>query len=723
MTLLALLTSSVACATMLAAYLGYDSVNTRRQLESRLATLANIVGQNSTAALLFDDRAAAIEVLGALGAERSVVSACLYGQSEKLFAEYRRQAGTEACPVEFRGSGAGVPGFVTVRRRVERGGDVAGTLVLKADLREIAEQWRRMLEIAGILLLVALAVGGIAGSLLQRRISKPVRALAGAMHEVTEHHHFGARVTVEGSDEIAQLGNGFNTMLAELEKRAAENAEFAEQLRLQALNDDLTGLPNRRLLADRLSHALDGARRRGHEVALLYIDLDGFKLVNDSLGHAIGDLLLRQVAGRLRSRVRQSDTLARLGGDEFAVVVSGNGVREQAGMAAGALLEVLAPLFTVGEHEIAISASIGMSVFPEMGATPMELLQQADSAMYAAKRQGKSRMMAFSDQLGAEIRERQKLETELRTAIARGEIRAWYQPEFDVATRELVRFEALARWVHPTLGMVSPGKFIPIAEETGLIVPLGNFVMELACREAMRWNGTAGIAMQVAVNVSSLQLMRETFVEEVAEILDRTGLDPHLLQIELTESVTVNGAARVGAAMRELAELGVSLAIDDFGTGYSCLSYLPKLPFDALKIDRSFVNELGQRSEVDAMVHSLVTLAHNFGMRVIAEGVETEEQMALITELGCNEVQGFLLGKPTSAPDAYLDRTAGEHLRVVREKAGGNRMPAAACVSALGGGGPQASGEEGVDEELVGSAAQSAAEEGGSDWDPPVALR
>ncbi len=727
MTLLALLTSSVASATLMAAYLGYDSVNTRRQLESRLSTLANIVGQNSAAALLFEDRAAAIEVLGALEAEPAVVVACLYGQSDRLFAEYQRRPGVHDCAIEFRGRVAAAPGFVTVSRRVERGGDAAGTLVLKADLREIAERWRRMLEITGILLLVALAVGGTAGSLLQRRISKPVRALAAAMHEVTEQHHFGARVTVQGSDEIAQLGNGFNAMLAELEKRAAEKAEFAQQLRLQALNDDLTGLPNRRLLADRLSHALDGARRRGHEVALLYIDLDGFKLVNDSLGHAIGDLLLRQVAGRLRSRVRQSDTLARLGGDEFAVVVSGKGVREQAGIAAGALLEVLPPPFSVGEHEIAISASIGMSVFPEMGATPMELLQQADSAMYAAKRQGKSRMMAFSDELGAEIRERLKLETDLRTAIAHGEIRAWYQPEFDVMTRELVRFEALARWVHPKLGMVSPGKFIPIAEETGLIVQLGDYMMELACREAMRWKGITGRGMQVAVNVSSLQLMRETFVEEVAEILGRTGLDPHLLQIELTESVTVNGAARVESAMQELAELGVSLAIDDFGTGYSCLSYLPKLPFDALKIDRSFVNELGLRSEVDAMVHSLVTLAHNFGMRVIAEGVETEEQMALITELGCNEVQGFLLGKPTSVQEVYLDKPAGNQPSFVSEEGGGweggNRRPVAACVSVLGGGGAQASGEEGVNEELVGSAAQNTAEERGRDRDPPVALR
>jgi diguanylate cyclase (GGDEF)-like protein len=654
MTILALLASSVASATLMASFLGFDSVNAHRQLESRLSTLANIVGQNSAAALLFDDRSAAIEVLGALAAERSVVSACLYGTSGTLFVEYQRGPGTESCAAQFVKGMAATRGFVTVSRQVEHGGDPAGTLVLRADLKEIAQRWRQMLETTGLLLLGALAVGGVAGSLMQRKISQPVQALAAAMHEVTERHNFGARVATGGGDEIGRLGNGFNTMLAELEKRATEKTAFEAQLKHQALNDDLTGLPNRRLLADRLTHALDMARRTGHEAALLYIDLDGFKLVNDSLGHAVGDQLLRQVAERLRTRVRSSDTLARLGGDEFAVVVSGDKVRDQASLAAAALLTTLAPPFRVEEHEITIGASIGMSVFPENGTTPMELLQQADGAMYAAKRTGKNRLMAFSQEIGASIRERLRLETELRHAIAGGDIRAFYQPEFDVETRELVRFEALARWIHPTLGSVSPGKFIPIAEETGLIVALGHQMMEMACREAAVWQAIAGRAVQVAVNVSSLQLMRESFVEEVAGILSKTGLDPHLLQIELTESVTVNGATRVATAMSELAELGVSLAIDDFGTGYSCLSYLPRLPFDALKIDRSFVNELGLRREVDAMVHSLVTLAHNFGMKVIAEGVETEEQMAMITGIGCNEVQGYLLGKPMSDPRTCL---------------------------------------------------------------------
>jgi diguanylate cyclase len=650
MTMLALLASSVASATLMAVFVAYDSVNAYTQRENRLATLANIVGQNSAAALMFDDRPAAIEVLQALQAEGSVVSACLYGPSGSLFAEYRRSTGLHDCPAQLAAGKSPARGYADAVQTVQREGDFAGTLVLRSDLREIEARWRHMLEIALLPLVVALVVGGIAGSLLQRKFSKPVRELAAAMREVTERHNFGARVAPRGADEIAQLGDGFNTMIAELEKRASEKAAFEVQLRRQALNDELTGLPNRRLLADRLRHALDVAQRAGHQVALLYIDLDGFKLVNDSLGHAIGDRLLCQVAERLRSRVRRSDTLARLGGDEFAVVLSGLSARREAERVAQDLLDILKPHFQVANHEISIGASIGMSLFPDNGATPALLLQQADSAMYAAKRAGRDRMAAFSDEMGTAIRERLNLEVQLRNALARDQIRVYFQPEFDLHSRRLVRFEALARWTHPALGTISPARFIPVAEEMGLISTLGLYVMDLACREAVRWQSLAGHPVAVAVNVSSLQLMRDSFEDEVADVLRATGLDPHLLQIELTESVMVDGARRAAEGMSRLSTMGVSLAIDDFGTGYSCLSYLPQLPFDALKIDRSFVSELGSKPEVEAMVHALITLAHNLGMRVIAEGVETERQLQRITELGCNEAQGYLLGRPT--PDA-----------------------------------------------------------------------
>ncbi|HZP17497.1 MAG TPA: EAL domain-containing protein [Terriglobales bacterium] len=480
--------------------------------------------------------------------------------------------------------------------------------------------------------------------------TRAIRDLAAAMQDVALRKDFTAQVSTRGGEEIAQLGMHFNRMLRELHLRDLAKREAESRLQRQALTDELTGLPNRRLLTDRLQQTLAGAARARHLVALLYLDLDGFKLVNDSLGHAIGDILLSQVAQRLRSRLRQSDTLARLGGDEFTVILTKLQKKEDALLVGQTLLEVLAPPFLVDSHEINIGASIGISLYPENGGDASELLQQADSAMYAAKRNGKNRVLYFTDELGSFVRERLNLETQLRGATARGEISIHYQPEFDVATRRLVRFEALARWNHPNLGTIPPGKFIPIAEESGIIVPLGAFILERACADAVAWQAVAPYPVQVAVNVSSMQFARDSFVEEVEQVLRRSGLKPGLLQIELTESVMLCGAERAAETMRRLGALGVTIAIDDFGTGYSCFSYLPKLPFNVLKIDRAFVKELATRSEMKAMVQSLVTLAHNLNMQVVVEGIETSEQLELIARVGGNQVQGYLLGRPTPDP-------------------------------------------------------------------------
>src|SRR5581483_5882770 len=296
-----------------------------------------------------------------------------------------------------------------------------------------------------------------------------------------------ARVSVRGKEEIAQLVVRFNQMLDELQLRETAKLEAELKLQQQALTDELTGLPNRRLLSDRLEQTLAIAQRDGSMVALLYIDLDGFKLVNDTLGHTIGDLLLSQVAQRLRSRIRYSDTLARLGGDEFTVVLTRARKKEDVDFVAGNLLECLSSLFLIEGHEMRIGASIGVSLFPENAACASDLLQQADSAMYAAKRNGKNQVMFFTESLGSSVRERLTLENELSNALTNGEITLHYQPEFDLATGQLIRFEALARWNHPTLGSIPPAKFIPVAEDSGLIVALGAYVMERACEEAIGW--------------------------------------------------------------------------------------------------------------------------------------------------------------------------------------------------------------------------------------------
>jgi len=419
-----------------------------------------------------------------------------------------------------------------------------------------------------------------------------------------------------------------------------------------SLNDSLTGLPNRRMVAEKLDHLLKDASRDGFMIALIYIDLDGFKIINDSLGHAIGDGLLVEVGTRLRSQVRQKDIVARLGGDEFMVILEYIEAKEESALVAGGLLESLSNPFWVEGHEVSVGASVGISVFPESAENAEDLIKQADSAMYVAKREGKNRLMYFTPQIGAQVQERVSLENQLRGAMQREEISLHYQPEFELPSHRLIRFEALARWTHPAMGSISPAKFIPIAEESGLIVSLGNFIMEQACIEALRWQGILPHPVQVAVNVSSIQFRRRGFIEEVRATLEKTGLDPKLLQIELTESVMMGEMQQVTEIMNQLHELGIGLAIDDFGTGYSSMSYLRTLLFDTMKIDSSFVRGLGTQPESESMVQTLIILAQSFGMSVIVEGVETAQQLEIVQTLGANEVQGYLTGRPTANPMA-----------------------------------------------------------------------
>ena len=484
-----------------------------------------------------------------------------------------------------------------------------------------------------------------------------IRELSSAVQTLTQEGRFNTEVAVPEDAEVAPLTMSINTMVAEIQRRERAGKEAETRLRQMSLIDELTGLPNRRLLSDRLSQSITKAQRDLSLFALVHIDLDGFKLVNDSFGHDVGDALLARFAQRLRMRYRQSDTLARIGGDEFALILDRIQVREDALRVAENLLDVLKNPFEINGHVIRISASAGISIFPD-GHEYGQLLQQADCAMYAAKRSGKGRIVQYSDDLSSAARERLTMEGALQHAIARGEISLQYQPEYDLATNSIVRFEALARWYNPRLGHIGPVSFIPVAEESGLILSLGAYVLERACTDALGWQAIAGRPIQVAVNVSTVQFSHDSFFEEVAGILHRTGLHPSLLQIELTESATLPGIERATEMIRRFSRLGVSVAVDDFGTGYSCLTYLPKLAFDTLKLDRSFVSGLMVRRETRSFVESIIDLAHNLHMRVIVEGIETREQLQLIRTLGADEAQGHLLGQPSGDPGALLREEA-----------------------------------------------------------------
>ncbi len=429
-----------------------------------------------------------------------------------------------------------------------------------------------------------------------------------------------------------------------------QRREAEDQLAYQAQHDVLTELPNRRLLEDRVQQAIAYARRSGGSFAMFYIDLDSFKLVNDSLGHLTGDVLLKQVAERLRNAVRESDTLARTGGDEFVLVATNLHGPRSAEIIAEKIHEALAAPFQAGGHELFVTASIGISMYPKDGGDAQSLQRSADSAMYEAKRSGKNAICFFTRAMSVAAIERLTLESQLRRALENREMSLVYQPQYHARTQALAGFEALLRWKSPS-GIVPPQKFIPVAEETGLIVDIGNWVLYEACRQILRWSEDGRPPVRLAVNVSEVQFARPDFVRTVQQCLQEHRIKPRLLEMELTETVVLRDFEAAAAKMGRLRDLGVSIAIDDFGTGYSSLSYLQRLPIDALKIDRSFIKGIGRRDRSVSLLRALVALCRSLKMRVVAEGVETPRQLEIIRELGCDEVQGFLLGCPSPLPD------------------------------------------------------------------------
>ncbi len=436
-----------------------------------------------------------------------------------------------------------------------------------------------------------------------------------------------------------------------VQKDITQRKELEEKLAHQAFHDPLTDLPNRSLFLDRADHALKRAARRGDEVAVLFMDLDNFKVINDSLGHEVGDELLVAVAGRLQSCLRPADTAARLGGDEFVVLLEDVEDPEEATNVAVRIEEALRVPFRVGEHNLFVTTSVGVALGGANGERAGDLLRNADLAMYRAKEGGKNNHAVFEASMNEKALERLGMEADLRRALEKGEFTVFYQPKVALSEEAgvvVVGFEALVRWEHPSRKLVSPAEFIPLAKETGLIVPLGRRVLEEACRQAKEWQDSYPSAppLKMSVNLSARQLGEPGLLEDVATVLSETGLDPGTLVLEITEGILTEDTPVALATLRYLKLLGAKLAVDDFGTGYSSLSYLKRFPVDYLKIDRSFVAGLGRDPRDEGLVSAIVQLAHALGLKTTAEGVETEEQLERLRSLGCDLAQGFYFSKP-----------------------------------------------------------------------------
>jgi diguanylate cyclase (GGDEF)-like protein len=566
-----------------------ETATLREDFQHRLATQASLVAANSAAAVVFQDAVAARDDLAALRLAPEILTAHILLRDGSLFASYRKTGDHAPAPTWARWLGLD---RIEYQMPLDLDKAVVAEIRLVADLQPLRA---RMLGFVSVVLGAALFALFIAQALMARL------------------------------------------------RRAMRHAE--DNMVHMAHYDALTALPNRAFFEIHTDHILARAARGNLQAALLFFDLDNFKVVNDSLGHPIGDQLLKAVAAQLSQVVRQTDNLSRLGGDEFTLLVEGAGHR-QASAVAEHLIQSLARPFAIEGHELSVSASIGIALYPDDGTTVDTLLRSADSALYAAKAAGKHTWRFYSVEMNRQAQHRLALEAGLRRALERGEIHMYYQPIVDMASGRQTGFEALMRWTSPDLGNVPPTLFIPVAEETGLIHALGEFALNEACTQMRHWIDAGRNDLVVSVNVSARQFYGHNLLAQVRQALARTELPPRHLDLEITETALMGAEQEVIDILNDLHALGVSLSLDDFGIGYASLSQLKRLPIHKLKIDRSFVMDIPHDGDDAAIITAIVGMAEALDLAVVAEGVETPEQQAFLAELGCRRGQGYLFGKP-----------------------------------------------------------------------------
>ena len=478
------------------------------------------------------------------------------------------------------------------------------------------------------------------------------------------------RILAQRARRLQQLLDQRSAELAQAKQCIADDAlaRAVSEQRIHhiAQHDVLTGLPSRSLLQDRLGAAIGASERGGEPLWVMLIDLDRFKYVNDSMGHKAGDVLLMTIAARLRSALHDDDTVARLSGDEFVVIMSQHAGRRLGPQLVQHLMDSVARPVLLGTKEYSVTCSIGVAVYPTAGALADSLVEHADIAMYSAKKLGRNNFQFYTPAMNDEAQERVRIESALRRALERDEFVLHYQPQVDLASGKIVGMEALIRWQHPELGMVPPMRFISVAEDTGLIVPIGAWVMRTACLQNRAWQDAGMGHLRVAVNLSARQFGSPDLLDNISAVLDESGLDANCLEIELTESLFMSDVTLAVELLHNMKAIGVNLSIDDFGTGYSSLSYLSRFPIDVLKIDRSFVTNITRDASDAALVASIINLAHNLKLSVIAEGVETEEQLGYLRRHGCDEMQGYYVSPPI--PALEFERLLRAHNKVADDR-------------------------------------------------------
>ncbi|HDN69468.1 MAG TPA: EAL domain-containing protein, partial [Gammaproteobacteria bacterium] len=685
LTLLIVVISSVSLLLASTAFITSDRINTQQTVSDHLGTMADIIAANSSAALLFSDPVAAQETLGFLSSQPYIQAAAIYGMDEMEFASYIKH-GLELEMPEILSQTANIlfwGDHVELFTHIVYEGEQIGVVYLRSDMEAVNDRLILFLGIVALVLIVSLLVTFVLSAQLQRIITDPLLRLSAIARQVSTEKNYAVRVIGEGKDEIGNLITDFNTMLDEIQLRdkelrenrlqledrvarrtreleianeqlelSKEQAEsVASRMEYHAHHDALTGLPNRILLNDRITNELAHARRQQTNAALLFLDLDRFKIINDSLGHAVGDQLLRVIARRLNNCVRDEDTVARLGGDEFMVLLPRIGGSADAGRIAKKIIECLVDPISCNGHELHITTSIGISIYPYDGTDAETLIKHADISMYRAKELGRNKAVYYTAEMNAGARKQLAMETNLRRALEKYQLKLFYQPKVDISRNLIVGVEALLRWEHPTMGFISPLDFIPVAEDTGLIVPIGEWVLHTAFRQLQQWHNAGFTDLTVAVNLSSAQLARPGFEDVVAQALSESGLDAGMTELEITENVVMENIDSAIIILEKLKYMGISVAMDDFGTGYSSLSYLRRLPIDIVKIDKSFVREIPDSAEDVTIAKAIIAMAQSLKLSLIVEGVENVRQLNFFRQQNVNIVQGYLFSKPVEASE------------------------------------------------------------------------